>query len=171
MSTRPTFVQSHSLRRRFRRSRCVPRLLSAEPLARGLGGFQAGVHSVPSIKGELRLPRFTFSATNRLEHFPDQFRNRIVHDIWSLRLLRAEELGRLVKQGRARGVQSHRRHQVLRRIARQSLMDGSEMDASLLGPARQRQAVSGDPNNMRVRIRATGGFHPPFRGFVERRDA
>ena len=37
-------------------------LLSAELVARGLGGFQDGLNSVPSIKSELRLPKFSYSA-------------------------------------------------------------------------------------------------------------
>ena len=37
-------------------------LLSAELVARGLRGFQENVHTVPSIKSDLRLPSFTFAA-------------------------------------------------------------------------------------------------------------
>lgn len=45
-------------------SRSLPtgaaRLLSAELVARDLQGLQDGLHIVPSIKGDLRLPRFAY---------------------------------------------------------------------------------------------------------------
>ena len=74
---------------------------------------------------------------------------------------------RLAEQRAVLRRELHRGQEIVDAVARQRPVDRGEMGARLVEPAGERQAVGGDRQDVRMRIRARGRLDAPVGGLVE----
>ena len=95
----------------------------------------------------------------------------LVSPVASIRYCRSDARCGLAEESLPLRGKLHRGEKILNAVVRKRAVDHAKLSPCLIQPPGKRQAIGGDRLNVRVRVRAGGGFDGPFGSLVEPAEA